>query len=68
MSLFFLIDKIMSKYNEDHAREVMEWINELTGEPDNTSGDPDNVYQTLRDGTLLCKYVQTSVVRFWAIQ
>lgn len=45
----------MSKYNEDHAREVMEWIQELTGQPDNTSGDPDNVYTTLRDGTLLCK-------------
>lgn len=47
--------KIMSKYNEDHAREVMEWINALTGEPSNTSGDPENVYQHLRDGTLLCK-------------
>ena len=45
----------MSKYNEDHAREVMEWICALTGEPDNTSGDPENLYQHLRDGTLLCK-------------
>lgn len=49
----------MSKYNEDHAREVMEWINALTGEPSNTSGDPENVYQHLRDGTLLCKYVHS---------
>merc|ERR1712136_311833 len=31
------------------------WIRTLTGEPDNVSGDPDNVYEHLRDGTLLCK-------------
>ena len=47
----------MSKYNEEHAREVMEWIQAVTGLPINTSGDPDNVYQQLRDGTVLCKLV-----------
>ena len=47
--------KIMSKYNEEHAREVLEWIRQLTGEPADVSGDAENVYQTLRDGTLLCK-------------
>jgi hypothetical protein len=47
--------QINSKYSEEHAQEVLEWIRELTGEPDNTSGDPDNIYQHLRDGTLLCK-------------
>jgi len=47
--------KINSKYSEDHAREVLEWVRELTGEPDNVSGDADNLYEHLRDGTLLCK-------------
>jgi len=47
--------KIMSKYSEDHAREVLEWIHELTGEPSDLSGHPDNVYEQLKDGTLLCK-------------
>merc|ERR1712116_119020 len=47
--------KINSKYSESHAQEVLEWIRELTGEPDNVSGDPENVYEHLRDGTLLCK-------------
>lgn len=50
----------MSKYSEEHAQEVLEWIRELTGQPDNVSGDPDNLYQHLRDGTLLCKYVMLS--------
>ena len=48
--------QINSKYSEDHAREVLEWVRELTGEPDNVSGDADNLYEHLRDGTLLCKY------------
>nr|CAH0108947.1 unnamed protein product [Daphnia galeata] len=52
---FFIQRQINSKYSEEHAQEVLEWIRELTGEPDNTSGDPDNIYQHLRDGTLLCK-------------
>jgi len=47
--------KIMSKYSEDHAREVLEWIHEITGMPDDLSGNPDNIFEQLRDGTLLCK-------------
>ena len=54
------ITQINSKYSEPHAQEVLEWIRTLTGEPDNVSGDPDNVYEHLRDGTLLCKYVLDS--------
>jgi hypothetical protein len=45
----------MSKYNEEHANEVLEWIKTVTGESINTSGDPDNFYEILKDGTLLCK-------------
>ncbi len=45
----------MSKYSEDLAREVLEWINQIMGEPSNVSGDPDNFFEQLRDGVLLCK-------------
>jgi len=49
--------KIMSKYNDEHASEVLEWIKVITGESFNTSGDPDNFYEVLKDGTVLCKLV-----------
>jgi len=49
--------KIMSKYNEDHAHEVLVWIREVTGDDIPTSGDMDTLYETLKDGTLLCKLV-----------
>ena len=45
----------MSKYNEDHAHEALEWIRAVTAENINTSGDMDNLYETLKDGTLLCR-------------
>jgi len=49
--------KILSKYNEDHAREALEWIQAVTGENINTSGDMDNFHEILKDGTLLCRLV-----------
>jgi len=49
--------RIISKYNEDHAREVLEWVKEVTGDQINTSGDMDNFFEVLKDGTLLCKLV-----------
>jgi len=49
--------KIQSKYVDEHAHEVLEWIKTVTGESINTSGEPDNFYETLKDGTLLCKLV-----------
>jgi len=48
--------QILSKYNDEHAHEVLEWIKLVTGEDISTSGEPDNFYETLKDGTLLCKY------------
>ena len=45
----------MSKYSSDLASETLEWIAQLTGESINTSGDPANFWETLKDGTLLCK-------------
>uniref|UniRef100_A0A023F9W3 Transgelin n=1 Tax=Triatoma infestans TaxID=30076 RepID=A0A023F9W3_TRIIF len=49
--------KINSKYNEDHAQECLEWIKIITNEPINTSGDMDNFFEILKDGTLLCRLV-----------
>jgi len=49
--------RILNKYNEDHAHEVLEWVKTVSGEPINTSGDSDNFYELLRDGTLLCRLV-----------
>lgn len=49
--------KINSKYSEELAQESLEWIHAITGEPENLSGDMDNFYEVLKDGTLLCKLV-----------
>ncbi|XP_073988118.1 transgelin calponin-3 [Rhodnius prolixus] len=49
--------KINSKYSEEHAQECLEWIKVITDEPINTSGDMDNFFETLKDGTLLCRLV-----------
>ena len=49
--------KIMSKYSEDQAAEALEWIKVVTGENINTSGDMDNLHETLKDGVLLCKLI-----------
>ncbi|XP_075973776.1 transgelin calponin-3 [Anticarsia gemmatalis] len=58
--------KINSKYSEELAQECLEWVHAITGEPVNTSGDMDNFYEVLKDGTLLCKLVnniQPSMVK-----
>ncbi|OWR51940.1 myophilin [Danaus plexippus] len=47
--------KINSKYSEELAEECLEWIRQIIGEPDNTSGDMDNFYEVLKDGVVLCK-------------
>jgi len=49
--------KIQSKYSEEHAHEVLEWIKSVTNDDINTSGDMDNFYELLKDGLLLCKLV-----------
>lgn len=45
----------MSKYNEQHAHEVLEWIAEIINKPLNTNGEMDNFYDVLKDGTILCE-------------
>lgn len=51
--------QINSKYSEELAQECLEWIQAIIGEPTNTSGDMDNFYEVLKDGTILCKWVST---------
>lgn len=52
---FLVHFQINAKYNEQHAHEVLDWIAHITGEPISISGDMDNLYETLKDGTILCK-------------
>lgn len=53
--MFNFILQINSKYSEELAQECLEWIRQICGEPENMSGDMDNFYEVLKDGTLLCK-------------
>ncbi|KAK3926669.1 Myophilin [Frankliniella fusca] len=51
--------QINSKYSDELAQECLEWIKVVTGENFNTSGDMDNFYEILKDGTLLCRLINT---------
>lgn len=51
--------RINSKYNDDIATETLEWIKTLTGESIDTTGTADNLYEVLKDGTILCKLVNS---------
>ncbi|VDM95446.1 unnamed protein product [Thelazia callipaeda] len=48
-------DKQISKFNEEEAKALLEWIQEIVKEEINTDGSFDNFRQTLRDGQMLCK-------------
>lgn len=49
--------KINSKYSEELAQESLEWIKVITQEDFSVSGDMDNFYEVLKDGTLLCRLI-----------
>ncbi|XP_072939977.1 myophilin-like [Epargyreus clarus] len=49
--------RIHCKYNDDIAHEILEWIKKLTGSPADTTGTAENLYEVLKDGTLLCHLV-----------
>jgi len=52
-----VLAKTQGKFNEDEAHELLEWIKNVSKENINTSGNRENFYNLLKDGTLLCKFV-----------
>ncbi|UYV63832.1 TAGLN3 [Cordylochernes scorpioides] len=49
--------QIQSKYDSELAAHLLVWVKDLTGLDINTSGDEDNVYETLKDGQILCRLI-----------
>jgi len=54
--------QINSKYSEELAQECLEWIKTITGEDINTNGDMDNFFEILKDGVLLCRYLNNRMI------
>uniref|UniRef100_A0A0N4U4H2 Calponin-homology (CH) domain-containing protein n=1 Tax=Dracunculus medinensis TaxID=318479 RepID=A0A0N4U4H2_DRAME len=48
-----------SKFNEDEATNLLEWIASLIKEDFNTSGERSNFANTLKDGQILCKLLNS---------
>ncbi|VDO94445.1 unnamed protein product [Soboliphyme baturini] len=46
-----------AKFNETEAHNLLEWMKAVTKEGFDTSGDLNNFYEQLKDGVLLCKFV-----------
>ena len=46
-----------SKYDPELSHQILVWMKELLNEDINTSGEKDDFYETLRDGTVLCRSV-----------
>nr|KAG5703285.1 hypothetical protein BaRGS_025527 [Batillaria attramentaria] len=49
------MSRIAGKYDQEVAARCMQWVREATGEPVDTSGDMDKVYEDLKDGYVLCQ-------------
>ena len=50
-----ILDKQASKFNEEEAQYILEWIKDLIKEDINTTGSRGNFMETLKDGQVLCK-------------
>lgn len=53
----FHFSQVNEKYSEELAQECLEWIRLITNENISVSGDMDNFFEVLNDGTLLCRWV-----------
>lgn len=53
-------NKINAKYDPQLASELLQWIEELTGEKlESTSGDQETFFTQLKDGVVLCKLINS---------
>jgi len=51
--------KINAKYDAELSREILQWMSKVMKEDFNTSGDKQNFYDILRDGTVLCRLINS---------
>src|ERR1700712_4107648 len=54
--------KMDAKYDPALASELLAWIKDLTGEDEKINpedGSMENMYEVLKDGTLLCKLINS---------
>ncbi|KFD52921.1 hypothetical protein M514_06231 [Trichuris suis] len=54
-----VLDKQASKFDQEEAQAILEWIQSIVGEDLSTSGERQNFLNVLKDGTLLCKLLNT---------
>ena len=48
-------NKVLSKYDQNHAQEALQWVSSLIEEDFDTNGDMENFQTQLKDGIKLCK-------------
>ena len=49
--------KLDSKFDQNLASQVKDWIQSVIGEEMISWNEPDGIKESLKDGVLLCKYV-----------
>uniref|UniRef100_A0A183CTZ4 Calponin-homology (CH) domain-containing protein n=1 Tax=Globodera pallida TaxID=36090 RepID=A0A183CTZ4_GLOPA len=53
-----VLDKQKSKYNDLEGQYLLEWINQQVKDSElSTAGQRDNFLEQLKDGTLLCRFL-----------